>query len=64
VSPLQTVGRGYALLTATGTSSIVSRTDAVPKDGKITAQVGDGRLFCVVQDSDQQRPEDWISEKD
>jgi exodeoxyribonuclease VII large subunit len=64
VSPLQTVGRGYALLTATGTSNIVSRTDAVPKDGKITAQVGDGRLFCVVQDSDQQRPEDWISEKD
>jgi exodeoxyribonuclease VII large subunit len=53
VSPLQTVGRGYALLTVAGTAELVTRRADVPSDGKITAQVADGRLFCTVDDSDE-----------
>lgn len=61
VSPLQTVGRGYALLTATGTHDVVTRTSQVPADRRITAQVTDGRLFCTVEDSDGQRAEESLA---
>jgi len=53
VSPLQTVGRGYALLTISGTAELLTRTADVPADGRITAQVADGRLFCIVEDTDE-----------
>ena len=57
VSPLETVARGYALLTVTGTQDVVTRTDMVPEDRRITAQVADGRLFCSVDETDQEGPE-------
>ena len=57
VSPLETVGRGYALLTVTGTQDVVTHTDMVPEDRRITAQIADGRLFCSVDETDQEGPE-------
>lgn len=60
VSPLQTVGRGYALLTATGKQDVVSRTGQVPADRRITAQIADGRLFCTVEESDGRGPESLL----
>ncbi len=62
VSPLQTVGRGYALLTATGTQQVVSRRSHLPADGRVTAQIVDGRLFCKVERSDRQGAEDLMGE--
>jgi len=53
-SPLQTVGRGYALLTVTGTQDVVSRRKQVSAGDHITARVTDGRLFCRVEDSDDE----------
>jgi exodeoxyribonuclease VII large subunit len=47
VSPLETVGRGYALITSTGTHEVITGTSKVPADRRITAQVADGRLFCT-----------------
>lgn len=62
ISPLQTVGRGYALLTAGEGQSVVSRRDQVPEDGRITAVISDGRLFCTVENSEPQATEKWFGE--
>ncbi len=56
VSPLQTVGRGYALLTATDTQQLITRREQVPTDGRITAQITDGRLYCTVEETDMLTP--------
>ena len=58
VSPLQTVGRGYALLTVTGKQDVISHIGEVPEDRRITAQVSDGRLFCTVDSHDGVTPAD------
>lgn len=57
VSPLQTVGRGYSLLTATDSGALISNIKSIPGDRQITAQVADGRLFCTVNEVDDVDPE-------
>jgi exodeoxyribonuclease VII large subunit len=42
VSPLQTIGRGYAVLTAAETGEVVSRVAQVGKGDEVTAQLSDG----------------------
>lgn len=62
VSPLDTVGRGYALITATDSGEVISSTHTVPEDGRITAQVSDGRLFCTVGYADDKDPASLVDE--
>ena len=42
VSPLETIGRGYAVLTAAETGEVVSRVAQVGKGDEVTAQLSDG----------------------
>ena len=42
VSPLETIGRGYAVLTAADTGEVVSRVAQVRKGDEVTAQLSDG----------------------
>jgi exodeoxyribonuclease VII large subunit len=62
VSPLETVGRGYALITATDSGEVISSTRRVPQDRRITAQVSDGRLFCTVGYTDDQEPASLVAD--
>lgn len=64
VSPLQTVGRGYALLTATDGDALVTRTTQLPCDRRITAQISDGRLFCTVERTDDRLPEQLMRDSE
>jgi exodeoxyribonuclease VII large subunit len=48
VSPLETIGRGYSVITATETGSVISSTRQVNPDDRISAQVKDGFLDCTV----------------
>ena len=49
VSPLATIGRGYAVLTATGTGELVSSIDQTSAGASVTAELRDGWLDCTVQ---------------
>jgi exodeoxyribonuclease VII large subunit len=64
VSPLETVGRGYALITSTGTHEVITGTSKVPADRRITAQVADGRLFCTVDEMDNRDPQQLLEAED
>jgi exodeoxyribonuclease VII large subunit len=48
VSPLETIGRGYSVITAAETGSVISSTRQVNPDDRISAQVKDGFLDCTV----------------
>lgn len=48
VSPLETIGRGYSVITAVETGDIVSSTDQVKPDDRVSAQLKDGFLACTV----------------
>lgn len=48
ISPLQTVGRGYALITASSTGTLITSVKQVPGDRKLTAQIRDGQFLCTV----------------
>jgi exodeoxyribonuclease VII large subunit len=50
VSPLATIGRGYAVLTATGTGELVSSVAQARPGTAVTAQLHDGWLDCTVDD--------------
>jgi exodeoxyribonuclease VII large subunit len=48
VSPLATMGRGYAVLSDTGTGTIITEAEQVGADSKVSAQLANGRLYCTV----------------
>ena len=48
VSPLETIGRGYAVLTAAESGEVVSRTGQVEKGDAVIAQVSDGSIELSV----------------
>ncbi len=48
VSPLETIGRGYSVITAAETGSVISSTGQVKPDDRVSAQVKDGFLDCTV----------------
>ena len=50
VSPLATIGRGYAVLTATETGRLVSSVTVARPGLEVTAQLQDGWLDCTVDD--------------
>lgn len=49
VSPLATIGRGYAVLSATAEGTLVTRAGQRKPGDRITAQLSDGRLYCRVE---------------
>ena len=48
VSPLETIGRGYSVLTTADSTEIVSRAAQVSAGDGVTAQIADGFLDCTV----------------
>lgn len=50
VSPLATIGRGYAVLTASETGELVSSVTRTRRGAAVTAQLEDGWLDCTVDD--------------
>lgn len=50
VSPLETIGRGYSVLTAAESGEVISRIAQVSAGDGVTAQIGDGFLDCTVDE--------------
>lgn len=50
VSPLDTIGRGYAVITRADTGEVISSTTAAEPGGRIFAQLSDGKLDCTVNE--------------
>lgn len=48
VSPLDVIGRGYAVLTATETGAVVTSVTQVRPGSQVRARLSDGRLDCTV----------------
>ena len=48
VSPLETIGRGYSVLTAADSAEVVSHVAQVSAGDGVTAQIADGFLDCTV----------------
>ncbi len=48
VSPLKTIGRGYAVVTSTQTGKVISSVSHAPPGESITTQLSDGRLISTV----------------
>lgn len=48
VSPLETIGRGYSVLTTADSAEVVSRVAQVSAGDGVTAQIADGFLDCTV----------------
>lgn len=53
VSPLETIGRGYAVITRADTGEVVSSTRGAKPGDRIFAQVTDGKLGCTVNEIEQ-----------
>lgn len=51
VSPLETIGRGYAVLAEDRTGRVISSVSQADPGDAVTAQLGDGRLHCTVNSS-------------
>lgn len=48
VSPLEVIGRGYAVLTVTGSETVVSSVGQVSAGDRVDARLKDGSLHCTV----------------
>ena len=48
VSPLDTIGRGYAVITSTQTGKVISSISQTQPGDPITTQLSDGRLLGTV----------------
>jgi exodeoxyribonuclease VII large subunit len=48
VSPLATLGRGYAVLSVTTTGAVVTQAQQAHAGSLLTAQLADGRVYCTV----------------
>jgi len=49
VSPLKTIGRGYAVVTSTQTGQVVTSVSQAQPGVAITTQLGDGRLLSTIE---------------
>jgi len=54
VSPLETIGRGYAVVTSTRSGEVISSTSQAKTGQAITTQLRDGRLMSVVESLDDE----------
>jgi len=48
VSPLATIGRGYAVLSSFASGAIVTAAKQVGRGDQLNAQMADGRIYCTV----------------
>jgi len=48
VSPLQTIGRGYAVITSADSGDVISSVSQVEAGDSVSAQLKDGKLDCTV----------------
>jgi exodeoxyribonuclease VII large subunit len=53
VSPLETIGRGYAVITRADTGEVISTTSGAKPGDRIFARVSDGKLGCTVNEIEQ-----------
>ncbi len=54
ISPLETIGRGYAVVTSTSSAEVISSIRQAPIGHSITTQLSDGRLMSTVESSDDE----------
>jgi exodeoxyribonuclease VII large subunit len=54
VSPLEVIGRGYAVLTAAATGAVVSSVTLLHRGDHVEARLADGRLSCTVDSVHQE----------
>jgi exodeoxyribonuclease VII large subunit len=54
VSPLETIGRGYAVVTSSLTNEVISSIKQAPVGHTITTQLSDGRIRSTVDSSDEE----------
>ena len=47
----------------TDSGDVISSTDQIPEDRRITAQVADGRLFCTVGYADDKGPASLVDDR-
>ena len=57
VSPLATMGRGYAILREPREGTVISRVEQTGPGSQLSAQLADGRLHCKVESIDRVRLE-------
>jgi exodeoxyribonuclease VII large subunit len=48
VSPLEVIGRGYAVISAATTGVVVSSVTQLARGDRVTARLTDGSLHCTV----------------
>jgi exodeoxyribonuclease VII large subunit len=48
VSPLETIGRGYAVITSAESGGVISSVSQVEAGDSVSAQLKDGKLDCTV----------------
>lgn len=48
VSPLETIGRGYAILTVDKTGEVITETSQANPGDRVSARISDGHLNCTV----------------
>ena len=53
VSPLETIGRGYAVVTSTQSGNVISSARQIQAGQAITTQLRDGRLMSVIETIDK-----------
>jgi exodeoxyribonuclease VII large subunit len=58
VSPLETIGRGYAVVTSATTGEVVGGIERISAGENVTAQLTDGRLYCTVDRTSEERLEE------
>jgi exodeoxyribonuclease VII large subunit len=51
ISPLQTLGRGYAIVREAGSGRVVRTTDQVRAGDNVEALLARGRLICRVEET-------------
>jgi exodeoxyribonuclease VII large subunit len=52
VSPLQTLGRGYAIVRHHPKGEVIRRAEQVQYDDRVEALLGEGRLVCRVEEAE------------
>jgi exodeoxyribonuclease VII large subunit len=62
VSPLATMGRGYAVLFAAAEGTVIASAQQVSAGDRLNAQLADGRLRCTVDEVRHQRVDDDLAE--
>ena len=53
VSPLETIGRGYAVITSADSGDVISSVSQVEAGDGVSAQLKDGKLDCTVDTVEQ-----------